>query len=376
MRLFTLLLAAAFFGALAVADVEDALRPDGWSKKRSSDATDFSSPSGKERLTVRYWDDVSDPKFAAETTIGAAGGRARDCVSEAGGAVFVCNTAFSAQGNDFRATAYAAAYEGGVVTAIYLGLASVARASQHPDETGERMAALVSSDAGSPSRPLAPPPPVAAPEPAAPPPVAGAIERVLFDLSYSYGVGGAIYPKYSPMYLFKGGGACNCADIAPGDVDLTALRRTRPEDVGRWRKAGGEYVVTYEDGDTDELDPDVGPPAPLPGGRIVGRFSALSGGGNTALGGNTIVVASEDYDFRADGTFYQEQFGGGFNDTVSAGSSRGTVGRWRIDGGTLTLSYPGGETVRTSIYWSSNGDMVRGIPDAVWIGGKGYVLED
>jgi len=40
------------------------------------------------------------------------------------------------------------------------------------------------------------------------------LETVLFDLGHSYGVGGAAYPKYEPIYLFKDGKSGLCADLA------------------------------------------------------------------------------------------------------------------------------------------------------------------
>lgn len=371
MRLAQFLSVTVFAAPAALADPAS-LRPPGWDRATADGAFEYTSPTGRERLNVRVWPMASDPHKAAETTIGAAGGSARDCSRVAGGALAVCEKAFSRQGNRFKARAYAVEDRaGGVLTALHIGLADEPGLSGRMDETGARMAALIPDEASSAS-----PAPVAkAPEPAAPPAASGDIERVLFALSYASGAGGGIYPSYSPVYLFKGGAACDCAEIAPGDVDLASLGPTRPDDIGRWRKAGDKYVVTYGDGDTDELDPKVGPPAPLPGGRLAGRFSAIGGGGNTALGGDVMAIATEDFDFRADGAFRQGRFGGGGNSAVTAGASRDSAGRWRVDGATLTLTYPGGETVRTSIYWSANGDTVNGVPDVVWIGGDDYILE-
>lgn len=348
----------------------DTLGPPGWSREVKGALTQYNAPNGQERVVVREITSTDDPLAAAQEIVSGLGARASDCALQANRESAMCDGIVAGSGFDLRIRAYAVRTGTSLTSMLHMGLADAAGLESRFAASGDRIAALATGNTSSASSAPAPAPI------AAPPAGSGKIDRVLFDLSYVGGIGGAVYPKYTPVYLFRNGEACRCADLAPGDVDTAALRRARPEDVGQWRKAGGEYAVQYADGDTDELDPSVGPPAPIPGGRLNGRYGALGGGGNTALGGSVMVIASEDYDFRSDGTFYQETFGGGGNGSVTAGSTRGTVGKWRLDGATLSLEYPDGRTARTSVYWDSKGDLVNGSPDVLWIGGDSYTLED
>lgn len=344
----------------------DSLAPSGWSPERDGAMTKYTSPSGQERIVVREITSHKDPLDAAREIARGSDVAAQDCTIQKTDGLARCDGELSISGGKILIRIYVADNGVGLTGLLHMGLSTESGLRQRLDESGARMAAL--STASAQNRPVTVPLPA--------PGRSAKMYRVLFDLSYSYGVGGGVYPKYTPVYLFDNGGACRCSDLAPGDVNLTILRGTRPEDVGTWRRSGAEYAVKYADGDSDELNPSVGPPSPLPKGKLVGRYAAIGGGGNTSLGGSTIVVASKDYDFRSNGTFYQESFGGGGNGVVTAGSSRGTLGRWRLDGPTLTLSYPNGTTLRTSAYWSSKGDLVNGVPDVIWIGGKSFTLED
>lgn len=364
-----LALSALVMAPCAFAD-PDTLGPPGWSREIKGAMTQYNAPGGRERVVVREITSINDPLAAAQEIVGGLGGRASDCAVQASSAIAVCDSIVAGSGFDLRIRAYAVKTGGSLTSLLHMGLADAPGLEGRLNASGDRIAALSPGEAASTS-------PAPAPEPiTAPPTGSGKIDRVLFDLSYVGGVGGAFYPKYTPVYLFRNGEACRCADLAPGDVNTAALRRSRPEDVGQWRRAGGEYAVQYADGDTDELDPKVGPPALIPGGRLNGRYGSIGGGGNTALGGSVMVIASEDYDFRSNGTFYQENFSGGGNGNVTAGSTRGTVGQWHLDGATLSLEYPDGRTARTSVYWDSKGDLENGSPDVLWIGGDSYTLED
>lgn len=365
-RIVSLILGGALTVAPSAIADSDQLAPEGWAKTRDGAMTRYTSPSGKERIVTREITSVSDPLIAARMIAEGSGGSASDCALEPSGQLAKCEATLDVSGADLLMRVYVAESGSYLTSLLHMGMATERGIRRRLDASGDRMASL-----GAPS---AEPKPIVT-RPTAPI-SASPVEHVLFDLNYVGGIGGAFYPKYTPVYLFKGGEVCNCADLAPGDVDLNQLSRSRPEDIGEWRKAGSKYAVRYNDGDTDAFDPSIGPPSALPNGQLVGRYSSIGGGGNTALGGSAIVIASKDYDFRADGTFYQESFGGGGNRTVTAGATRGALGKWRLDGTTLSLEYPDGSALRTSVFWDSKGDFVNGSPDAIWIGGKAYSLED
>lgn len=367
-----LLRLVSLFGLLCVVGDQsahaapDQLVPSGWAPKQKGERTEYTSPSGRERIVIQDITSETDALAAARAIAKVSDIPQQTCKRVANSELARCDGELEISSGTILIRAYAVEAQSKITGLIHMGMSTETGLMGRMNESEARLMALVSPN-GVTEAPASP-----VPEPIS----SGAIEKVVFDLSYSYGVGGAVYPKHTPLYLFKGGGACRCSDLAPGDVDVQALRRSRPEDVGTWRKAGGKYLVTYADGETDELDPSIGPPAIIPGGRLFGRFGSIGGGGNTALGGNAIVIASKDYDFRANGTFYQKSFGGGGNGVVTAGSKRGALGQWHLDGATLTLTYPDGTRLRTSVFWSARGDLVDGVPDAIWIGGKAYSLED
>lgn len=87
------------------------------------------------------------------------------------------------------------------------------------------------------------------------------VERVLFELEYSYGVGGAAYPTYNLAALLKNGEAARLGGYAVDTIDIASIRRKNRGYVGQWRRAGDQYNVRWADGRTSELKTTVGPPA-------------------------------------------------------------------------------------------------------------------
>ena len=344
----------------------ETLGPPGWARTTSGAIVQYQAPSGQEQVVVRNLPDHDDPLEAAREIIGSVGGTPKDCALQSDRMTAMCDATIAGSGFDLRIRGYTVQTGDGLVGLLHMGLADSPGLERRLDRSGERIRALS----------------VKVPAERAPAPPAetgtspGHIERVLFELNYVSGIGGAFYPQYAPVYLFKTGEACRCADLAPEDAAPNALRRARSGDVGQWRRTGTGFEVRYDDGTTDELDPTIGPPAHVTNGRLSGHYRSLGGGGNTALGGNTMIIASEDYDFRANGTFSQQNFGGGGNGGVTAGSTRNTVGQWSLDGATLSLTYPDGRKIRTSVYRDSNGDLTHGSPDLLWIGGEPYTLEE
>lgn len=353
----------------AYADEID-IGPEGWAKSQSGEMIQYTSPHGRERVVVRRITSTDDPLDAAQQIVTGLGGLASDCRLVVSGQASECDATVPASGFDLRLRAYVIDKEQYLIGLLHMGADGAADLEARMDESGGRILGLL----GKSSTPLNPR------QPQAPPPSASTgsfePEHVLFDLSYSYGVGGAAYPRYRPIYLFSDGRSCLCPDLAPGDVSLSDLERTRPENIGHWRRTGTKFSVRYPDGDVDELNPSIGPPAHIPNGRLYGRFGAIGGGGNSALGGSTTVIASKEYDFKPDGTFVQGKFGGGGNRSVTAGSKRTTFGTWSLNGATLSLTYEDGRQIRTSVYWDSKDDLVGGIPDAIWIGGRAYRRKD
>ncbi|MEO0441141.1 MAG: hypothetical protein AAF067_09720, partial [Pseudomonadota bacterium] len=92
----------------------------------------------------------------------------------------------------------------------------------------------------------------------------GVASEILFDLSYKYGVGGAAYPVYDLVALYKDGTAAKLGGYPVDGIDLAALRQAGKGGLGRWRQSGAQILVNWSDGDTSKLKRTVGPPRPLP----------------------------------------------------------------------------------------------------------------
>lgn len=195
-----------------------------------------------------------------------------------------------------------------------------------------------------------------------------AVEAVVLDLYYTYGVGGMILPDYRPIVLFKDGIACKCLDEPVADADPSAKMKTDPDAVTRWTRNGKNYVMSWP-GDKEPKEVAADFERPLVYGkdaRLEGYWTRISGGGNTALGGDTMVSATNSFQFYKDGTFENSATASASVPGVFTGSSRGKSGKYRIDGDALTLSFANGDVRRTSLYHSDGTDPV------LWIGGNSF----
>ncbi len=197
-----------------------------------------------------------------------------------------------------------------------------------------------------------------------------AVEAVLLDLYYISGYGGAVYPDYRPVVLFKDGTMCRCLELPVIDIDPSALMKTRPDDVTRWKKSGSKYTFTWPDSSSaDEIDAGLERPIAYPKGqKLDGYWKRIGGGGNTAMGGDISVMTSNGYRFYKDGTFGTEDVAGGSAPGVATSSTRKGGGKYEIGAdGLLILTQANGKTERTSLYRGNGADPV------LWIGGDSFV---
>ena len=124
-------------------------------------------------------------------------------------------------------------------------------------------------------------------------------------------------------------------------------------------------MIRWGDGDTDTFEVE-GTLGALPAGtKLSGAFQTLSGGGNTATGGDVMVAGGGNYTFRPDGTFSGGSFGSVSSPGVAAGSTRQTGGTYAVSGYGLTLRGQGGQERR--LFFARYGQ------DLLYIGGSSYV---
>ncbi|MEM8723906.1 MAG: hypothetical protein AAGE86_00145 [Pseudomonadota bacterium] len=375
--------AAVFAGSLALVAAPalanpESVAPSGWQRSDNRGLTVFQSNPPGEVMVFRTFDAGSDTaeQVAVFTEI-MTGNADRIVRSEASSSgplrmqdIEYIRRNIAMQGKIIGVRQS----DGQVLVMAYLAQKSASGRTQRANAATERMAALAGNTGGSAQtadRVPAPPP-----RRTAPPPSGGqAAQRVLFELKYSYGVGGAVYPTYDLVALLPGGAAAKLGSYAPGNVDVAAIRRTKPSDVGRWRSAGSNVQVRWSDGNTSELKPNVGPPTPLPSSRnLNGTFQAVGGGGNTALGGQVLTAQVKQFTFNSNGTFSQSSSKSASSGAGVGGSRSATSGRWALDGATLTLTYGNGRVVRTSVYYSGSAKPRGkfGRYGVVWIGGEDF----
>ncbi|MDP4022880.1 hypothetical protein Q8W71_09625 [Methylobacterium sp. NEAU 140] len=196
------------------------------------------------------------------------------------------------------------------------------------------------------------------------------VEGVYFRSSPSFGVGGLMIMDFEPLILFRDGTTFEVGTAALEDVDLAAARAAEPRRFGRWTRSATGYVLTDAKGRSDDHKLQDGQffrafPAPA-GDAFTQSYRRLSGGGNTAMGGDVMIAVSSRYDFRADGTYGRGGSVGATNSgastgvgTAVAGRPRQEDGRYALDRHTLTLTGPDGRLRRLFFAFGSQGDPAR-----------------
>lgn len=204
------------------------------------------------------------------------------------------------------------------------------------------------------------------------------LEAIYLHLSYQMGFGGAVYPTYEPHILFKDGSITDDWNEPPAAAaDLPAWKKRNPRAWGRWTKSGNTMSIRWDD---PRRKPEtwekwfVARPG-TPGLRLDGRYQSLSGGGNTALGGDVASVAWRGYELRADGTVTSSggaglsSGGSGTGVSVVTGARRPQQqGTYRIEGYTIQFDF-GGNASRAWFFLYPDSDRVIGI------GGSTYTLK-
>jgi hypothetical protein len=187
------------------------------------------------------------------------------------------------------------------------------------------------------------------------------IDGVYLEQNTGFGVGGMIIIQYDPVLMLKDGWAYDGWTASPADLDVTASRKVEPKSWRRYERRGDQIRIQDHKGVWSKFDKwhQVVPAGP--GDRLAGAFSHLGGGGNTAYGGSTMIVASNSYTFGRDGTFTSKTAVGvsGGNEAtnpngppgVVATSNRSTSGTYLLDGYTLELRYRNGRVIRKAFLW-------------------------
>jgi len=197
------------------------------------------------------------------------------------------------------------------------------------------------------------------------------IRGIVLHSESSYGVGGMLIFIYKPYILLNNGSLYEHPEISPNDLNVTQSRQSEPEKWGTWKLNGKTLTIVHgsKSGAT-------GKPNEWTGGwtwatpakkneKLTSTYGSISGGGNTAIGGGSIVVSSKYITFNNKGQFTYESVGGGsYNDAnggVSAYSSKNTAGTYLLDGYSIELRFNNGKITRQCFYFYSDDHEVFGI---------------
>lgn len=214
------------------------------------------------------------------------------------------------------------------------------------------------------------------------------VEGVFFRGTSRFGIGGMIVLDYRPVILFKDGTSYEVGDAALEDVDLAAERAAKPQEFGRWSQSGDAYSLTGTDGKAHSYELQGGSffkafPADR-GGALSARYKRISGGGNTALGGETMIATSNQYAFTAGGQFRIEGGVGasisgdqsGVSTTLQSETGMAAPGHYALDNHTLTLIYPDGRQERRFFAFASRKNPAVLDPGMIFMDDSSYTSED
>jgi hypothetical protein len=183
----------------------------------------------------------------------------------------------------------------------------------------------------------------------------------------SYGVGGMVTFDFDAYAVFQDGTISR--DLNEVFGDKTARN---PKDWGRWQQSGNGFNVTWNNGKTKKLGGSLfyRTFASSSGDRLEGLYRSLGGGGNTALGGNVMIVDSRNIQFYRNGSFEESSARGGSSGQTTTSSKNSATGTYTLNGHTIELRYADGRTLRTSFYFfPSKGGKTA---DSIGIGSRVY----
>lgn len=212
------------------------------------------------------------------------------------------------------------------------------------------------------------------------------VSGVYFRSLASFGVGGMMVMKFFPLILFKDGSYFEIEDTPLEDIDLAASRAAKPRDWGRWSRKGNTFFLTDDKGKTNDYDLQQGNffqafPA-SPGTTLAGSYKTISGGGNTAFGGDVMIASQGRYTFLPGGVFSTERSTGAMNSGASTGvgstvaANKAGRGRFSVDRYTLVVTHANGRQERSFFAFGSEKTPPRLDRDMIFIGDSVYTLDD
>jgi hypothetical protein len=205
----------------------------------------------------------------------------------------------------------------------------------------------------------------------------GEVKGIAIHLEYGVGVGGMMITKYEPYLLLTDGSIYNDPVISPYKFDVAKSKQLEPRKWGTWKAVGKTIVINWP---AEEKEKDRSQtweknwfwarPATT-GEKIAGSYGTISGGGNTAFGGNVMVVSSTQLMLNKDGQFTMASVGGGSNSGDAGVSStayahKDAAGTYVLNGFSVALHFNNGKVEQKAFYFYPDSKDVFGIGARVY----------
>lgn len=211
------------------------------------------------------------------------------------------------------------------------------------------------------------------------------VDGVYFRSMATFGVGGMMIMDFEPIILFKDGTYVEIRDHALEDMDLAADRQSRPKSWGRWTKAGAAFVLTGSSGKPNSYELQQGQffkayPASI--GKLLPAYKRVSGGGNSAMGGEMTIAIQSRIAFTADGRFVKGSDVGAISSgdlsgwATAVSASNGKNGTYAVKDHTMVLTYADGTVERKFFAFASKKTPPQPDTEMIFIGDSVYTSDD
>jgi hypothetical protein len=203
----------------------------------------------------------------------------------------------------------------------------------------------------------------------------GEIKGVVINAESGIGVGGMVTIEYRPYLLLQNGTVYRYPTVAPYDLDVAASKTAEPNKWGTWKLDGKTLVVTLPEKGVMKTERWTSEwfwaKAPTANEKIKGAFMTIGGGGNTAMGGNTMIYYSSNINFNDKGQFIMKKSGGGtntdFDVNTTAYSNSNAAGTYKLNGYSIEMKYNNGQVVRKLFYFYPDSRTTFGIGDDAYV---------
>jgi hypothetical protein len=229
--------------------------------------------------------------------------------------------------------------------------------SQEQDKSTTATPVDRNAGGGRPARPPKPTTPVTA---AGQGLKASQIKGVVMHQETGIGVGGMVIIEFNPYLLLADGSIYEDPTVSPYDLDVPKSKQSEAIKWGTWKLNGKTMTVSfpnrtkYKSETWDDKEWFWSVPAKH-NERIEGKFKTVGGGGNTAMGGNAMIVISNNIQFNTQGQFSMAGVSGGSNSeagvSVSTYANKNSAGAYMLDGYSIELKFNNGETRRQLFYF-------------------------